>query len=220
MYVIVVGGGKVGYYLAWTLVEMDYEVLVIERDAETVERISDRLGALVMEGDGAEASVLAAAGASRADVVVASTGDDEDNLIVCQVAKRKFQVERVIARVNNPKNELLFKKLGIDTTVSQTNVLLHLIEQRIAAEDRLTHLLTLRHDAIEIVEARVTDASPVVGRTLAEITLPPECVFSAITRGEHVVVPTGQTRIEAGDEVIAVTRTESEPELRRLLVGV
>lgn len=219
MYVIVVGGGKVGYYLAWTLVEMDYEVLVIERDGETVERISESLGAIVMEGDGAEASVLSRAGASRADVVVASTGDDEDNLIVCQVAKRKFHVDRVIARVNNPKNELLFKKLGIDTTVSQTNVLMHLIEQRIGV-DGLTHLLTLRHDAIEIVEARVTESSPVVGKTLAEITLPAECVFSAITRGEHVVVPTGQTRIEAGDEVIAVTRTESEPQLRRLLVGI
>jgi trk system potassium uptake protein TrkA len=216
--VIVVGGGKVGFYLAWTLVEKDHEVLVIERKRETVERISERLGAIVMEGDGAEASVLAAAGASRADVVVASTGDDEDNLIVCQVAKRKFRVDRVIARVNNPKNELLFKKLGIDTTVSQTNVLLHLIEQRIGV-DGLTHLLTLRHDAIEIVEARVSENSPVAGKTLAEITLPGECVFSAIARGEHIVVPTGQTRIEVGDEVIAVTSRESEPQLRRLLVG-
>jgi trk system potassium uptake protein TrkA len=219
MYVIVIGGGKVGYYLAWTLVEKDHEVLVIERDAVAVERISERLGAIAMHGDGAEASVLAAAGASRADVVVASTGDDEDNLIVCQVAKRKFKVDRVIARVNNPKNELIFKRLGIDTTVSQTNVLLHLIEQRIGV-DGLTHLLTLRHDEIEIVEARVSEDSPVAGKTLAEITLPAECVFSAITRGEHVILPTGQTRLEVGDEVIAVTRTQSEPQLRRLLVGV
>jgi trk system potassium uptake protein TrkA len=171
-----------------------------------------------MRGDGAEASVLEAAGASRADVVIATTGDDEDNLIVCQVAKQRFDVERVIARVNNPKNELLFKKLGIDTTVSQTNVLLHLIEQRIGI-DGLTHLMTLQHDAIEIVEVRVGESSPVVGRTLAEVRLPPDCVFSAIARGDRVVVPTGQTRIEAGDEVIAVTRTEREEELRRLLVG-
>lgn len=219
MYVLVIGGGKVGYYLAWTLVEEGYEVLVIERDPATAARISERLGAIVMQGDGAESTILDAAGASRADVVIASTGDDEDNLIVCQVAKRKFNVGRVIARVNNPKNELLFKRLGIDATVSQTNVLLHLIEQRLNIEG-LTHLMTLRHAEIEIVEARVSTESPIVGRTLADIRLPPECVFSAITRGEHVVVPTGQTRIEAGDEIIAVTRTESEAALRKLLMGV
>lgn len=219
MYVLVIGGGKVGYYLAWTLVEEGYEVLVIERDPATAARISERLGAIVMQGDGAESTILDAAGASRADVVIASTGDDEDNLIVCQVAKRKFNVGRVIARVNNPKNELLFKRLGIDATVSQTNVLLHLIEQRLNI-DGLTHLMTLRHSEIEIVEARVSAESPIVGRTLANIRLPPECVFSAITRGEHIVVPTGQTTIEAGDEIIAVTRTESEGALRKLLMGV
>jgi len=219
MYVLVIGGGKVGYYLAWTLVEEGYEVLVIERNPATASRISERLGAIVMQGDGAESTILDAAGASRADVVIASTGDDEDNLIVCQVAKRKFNVGRVIARVNNPKNELLFKRLGIDATVSQTNVLLHLIEQRLNI-DGLTHLMTLRHAEIEIVEARVSAQSPLVGRTLADIRLPPECVFSAITRGEHVVVPTGQTMIEAGDEIIAVTRTESEGALRKLLMGV
>ena len=218
MYIIVVGGGKVGFYVAWTLVEEGYEVLIIERDHEVASNISERLGTIVLEGDGADATVLARAGAGRADVVIAATGDDEDNLIVSQVAKRKFAVDRAIARVNNPKNELLFKRLGIDATVSQTNVLLHLIEQRVAV-DGLTHLLTLRHDEIEIVEARVGKKSPVVGKTLAEITLPPSCVFSAITRGEDVIVPTGDTRLEIGDEVIAVTRVDRESELRRLLVG-
>jgi trk system potassium uptake protein TrkA len=218
MYLIVVGGGKVGYYLTRTLVDEDYEVLVIERSAAVCDQIRELLGAVVMQGDGAEASVLDAAGASRADVVIASTGDDEDNLIVCQVAKRRFDVGRVIARVNNPKNESLFRKLGIDATVSQTNVLLHLIEQRIDISG-LTHLMTLRHDEIEIVEVRVGAGSPVVGRTLAEVTLPPDCVLSAIARGDQVVVPTGQTRIEAGDEVIAVTRFEREAELRKLLFG-
>jgi trk system potassium uptake protein TrkA len=218
MYTIVVGGGKVGYYLAWTLVDVGYEVLIIERDHETSERIAESLGTIVLEGDGADASVLAEAGAIRADVVIATTGDDEDNLIVCQVAKNKFGVQRAIARVNNPKNEMLFKRLGIDATVSQTNVLLHLIEQRIGA-DGLTHLLTLQHDELEIVEARVTDESPIAGKSLAEIRLPPDCVFTAITRGERVIVPMGDTRVHVGDEVIAVTRVQSEPALRRLLVG-
>lgn len=219
MYVIVVGGGKVGYYLAWNLVDQGFEVLVIERQPAKAEAIREHLGAVVMVGDGAEASVLEAAGAVRADVVIATTGDDEDNLIVCQVAKRRFDVERVIARVNNPKNEQLFKRLGIDATVSQTNVLLHLIEQRLIP-DGLTRLLTLQHQEIEIVELKVGADSPVVGRRLSEIRLPPDCVFSAINRGEHIIIPTGQTRLEAGDDVIAVTRTERESELRRLLVGV
>ena len=218
MYTIVVGGGKVGFYVALTLVEEGNEVLIIERDHEVASVISERLGTIVLEGDGADATVLARAGANRASVVVAATGDDEDNLIVCQVAKRKFHVERAIARVNNPKNELLFKRLGIDETVSQTNVLLHLIEQRIAV-DGLTHIMTLRHDEIEIVEARVGKSSPVVGKSLAEIQLPPSCVFSAIARGEEVIVPTGDTRLRVGDEVIAVTRVEQESALRKLLVG-
>ena len=218
MYIIVVGGGKVGFYVAWTLVEEGHEVLIIERDPDAASGISERLGTIVLQGDGADATVLARAGASRANVVIAATGDDEDNLIVSQVAKRKFNVERAIARVNNPKNELLFKRLGIDATVSQTNVLLHLIEQRIGV-DGLTHLMTLRHDEIEIVEARVGKDSPVVGKSLAEIKLPPNCVFSAITRGDQVIVPTGDTRLDVGDEVIAVTRVEQESELRRLLVG-
>jgi len=219
MYVIVAGGGKVGYYLAWNLVDDGYEVLVIERNRAKAEAIREHLGAVVMVGDAAEASVLEAAGAIRADVVIATTGDDEDNLIICQVAKRRFDVERVIARVNNPKNEQLFKRLGIDATVSQTNVLLHLIEQRLIP-DGLIHLLTLKHQEVGIVEVRVGPESPVVGRTLAEIRLPPDCVFSAINRGDNVIIPTGRTRLEAGDDVIAVTRAEREAELRRLLVGM
>ncbi|MCO5228555.1 MAG: TrkA family potassium uptake protein [Thermomicrobiales bacterium] len=121
MYVIVVGAGKVGYYLAKTLLMEDHEVLLIERDVSKVEYYAERLGAVVIRGDGAEASVLEQAGAVRADVVVAVTGEDEDNLVVCQVAKNRFKVGRTIARVNNPKNEQLFRLLGVDVTVSQTN---------------------------------------------------------------------------------------------------
>ena len=218
MYLIVVGGGKVGYHLAATLVEEGYEILLIERDGATSARITEQLGSIVLTGDGAEASILERAGAARADVVVAATGDDEDNLIICQVAKQRFAVDRVIARVNNPRNEQLFKKLGIDATVSQTNVLMHLIEQRIDL-DGLTRLMTLRHDAIEIVEIRIADDSPVVGRTLEDIRLPDDCVLSAISRGERLLVPSGKTRLQAGDEVIAVSRTDQEPALRRLIVG-
>jgi trk system potassium uptake protein TrkA len=131
MYVIVAGGGKVGYYLAQHLLIEGHEVLLMERNPSRVAEINDVLGAVAIVGDGAEVSALASAGAARANVVVAVTGEDEDNLVICQVAKEKFHVGRTIARVNNPKNENLFRMLGVDVTVSQTNYILNLIEQAI-----------------------------------------------------------------------------------------
>lgn len=218
MYMIVVGGGKIGYYLTKTLIFEGYEVLLIEKNPVKCDIFRQRFGAVVVQGDGAEASTLDAAGAARADVVIAVTGDDEDNLVVCQVAKNRFGVDRTIARVNNPKNEDVFKHLGVDVTVSQTNVILSLIEQQIP-ERHFMHLMSLKHAQIAIVEASVSSSSPIAGRTLSEIVLPRDCVFSAITRGAEVIVPTGQTRILPGDEVIAVTRISSEDALRELLVG-
>ncbi len=217
MYIIVVGGGKVGYYLTKTLLNEGHEVLLIERDRGKVETFSDRFGSVVLAGDGAEAVVLASAGAARAEVVIAVTGEDEDNLVVCQVAKQKFHVARTIARVNNPKNEQLFRLLGIDVTVSQTNYILNLIEQAIP-ERSFIHLLSLRHADLAIIEATISDLSPVAGRTIDDIELPVECVIAAIARGSHLIVPNSGTEILPGDDVIAVTHREQEDELRRLLV--
>lgn len=217
MYMIVVGGGKVGYYLTKTLIYEGYEVLLIEKNPAKCDIFRQRFGAVVIQGDGAEAATLDAAGAARADVMIAVTGDDEDNLIISQVAKKRFGVERTIARVNNPKNEDVFKRLGVDVTVSQTNVILSLIEQQIP-ERHFMHLMNLKHAQVAIVEASVSPNSPITGLTLSEIRLPPDCVFSAITRGAEVIVPTGQTRIQAGDEVIAITRVSSEKALRDLLL--
>ena len=217
MYIIVVGGGKVGYYLTKNLLNEGHEVLLIERDVSKVETYSERFGSVVLAGDGAEAAVLAAAGAARADVVVAVTGEDEDNLVVCQVAKAKFHVGRTIARVNNPKNEQLFRLLGIDVTVSQTNHILNLIEQAIP-ERSFVHLLSLRHADLAIIEATIGDNSPVVNQSIEEIELPVDCLIAAIARGPELIVPHSETRILAGDEIIAVTQRAQEDELRRLLI--
>lgn len=217
MYLIVVGGGKVGYYLTKTLVHEGYEVLLIEKDAAKVDTYTERFGAVVMNGDGAEAATLAAAGVARADVIIAVTGDDEDNLIICQMAKHRFNVGRTIARVNNPKNEELFRLLGIDVTVSTTNVILSLIEQQIP-ELHFVHLLALRHAQIALVEMSVSAASPIVNRTLADINLPPETSIIAILREGKVVIPTGTTTVRQGDDLFAITRRESEAELRDLIV--
>src|SRR6266571_5912239 len=143
MYAIVVGGGKVGYYLAKEMLDSDHEVLVIEKDAAKCERIAQELGDIVYKGDGCEAATMEATGFGRADMVIAVTGDDEDNLISCQVAKVKFNVPRTIARINNPKNEEIFKHLGIDATVSATDVILSILEQEIPSE-AIVPLLRMR----------------------------------------------------------------------------
>jgi trk system potassium uptake protein TrkA len=217
MYIIVVGGGKVGYYLTKTLVHEGYEVLLIEKNPAKCEVYTERFGAVVMNGDGAESSTLAAAGAGRADVVISVTGHDEDNLVICQLARHRFKVKRTIARVNNPKNEELFRRLGVDVTVNPTSVILSLIEQQIP-DRHFVHLLALRHAKLAVVEASVSPESSICGRSVADIRLPQETSMIAILRGSDVIIPTGQTQIQAGDEIIAITRRESEEQLRDLLV--
>lgn len=217
MYIIVAGGGKVGYYLTKTLLSEGYEVLLIEKNPEKVEIFQERFGAVLVQGDAAEAGVLASAGAGRADVVIAVTGEDEDNLVICQIAKKKFQVGRTIARVNNPKNEQLFRMLGIDVTVSQTNYIMHLIEQSIP-ERSFTHLLSLRHAGLAMIDARIGQGSAVANRAIDTIAFPDNCIIAAIARGSDVFVPTGETVLLPGDEVIALAVRENEDDFRRLLV--
>ncbi|MEW5721311.1 MAG: TrkA family potassium uptake protein, partial [Chloroflexota bacterium] len=141
MYIIIVGGGKVGYYLAKTLLQDEHEVLIIEKDKRKGDIISTDLGAVILRGDGTDSIVMEEAGMARADLAVAVTGDDEDNLMICQMAKKKFGVKRAIARINNPKNERIFKLLGIDNVVSVTDLILAQIEREIPAHS-LVHLLT------------------------------------------------------------------------------
>ena len=218
MYIIVVGGGKVGYYLTKTLVNEGYEVLLIEKNPKKAAVYSERFGSVVLEGDGAESSTLEAGGIGRADVVVAVTGDDEDNLVICQTAKKRFNVPRTIARVNNPKNEEIFKKLGIDVTVSATNLILNIIEQEIP-ERGLVHLFTLKHAQLAIVEAMVGTGAAVAGKQLSAIDFPPDTVISAVLRDGTMTIPKGDTLLLPKDEVIAIVNRENEESLRRMLTG-
>lgn len=217
MYIIVAGGGKVGFYLTQHLLEEGHEVLLMERNPERVGEINEVLGAVAIAGDAAEASTLLAAGAPRADVVVAVTGEDEDNLVICQMAREKFHVGRTIARVNNPKNENLFRMLGVDVTVSQTNHILNIIEQAIP-ERSFIHLLSLRHEDLAIVDAKVSESSAVAHRAIAEIEMPANTAIAAIARGSNVIVPSPATELLPGDDIIAVAHQDQEDELRRLLV--
>ncbi|MBX5489953.1 MAG: NAD-binding protein [Chloroflexi bacterium] len=217
MYAIVAGGGKVGFYLAKELAERGEEVLVIEKDPKRCNYIAEELGTVVLNGDAAEASVLAEAGASRADVIVAVTGDDEDNLVICQVAKLRFKAARTIARINNPKNAAVFRLLGIDATVSSTDVILSQLEQELPVH-AVVPLLRLRHADVEVVEAILPPNSPVVGRPIRDLGLPRDCTISVVIRGGQPIFPNGETRLAAGDEVIALTTSANEGRLRDLLL--
>jgi len=218
MYVFVVGGGKVGYFLSQALVEEGHEVLVLEKDSERYETISRDLGDVVMLGDGCELRTLHEAGMQRAEVVVAVTGDDEDNLVVCQMAKSHFNVKRTLARVNNPKNEAIFKRLGVDDTVNSTRVIFSLLQQEVDVGE-LVPLSALRRGDIELVEVELTGDAPAVNQVIKDIHLPGDTVLAAIIRNEQILLPSGTTELLAGDEVIALTRPAQALSLRELLTG-
>ena len=218
MFIIVAGGGKVGFYLAKELVEQGHEVVIIEQQAHRVAEIEADLGAVVMAGDAAETTILGAAGAERADLVVAATGDDEDNLVICQVAKARFHCGRTIARINNPKNAEIFQHLGIDDTVSATDVVLSVIEQEIPPQ-HLVPLLRLRNTDVEIVEAIIEDGSAVVGRRLQDIRLPTPSTIAVIVRDGNAIFPQPDTTVLSGDEVVAFTTSRNETALKEALLG-
>ena len=219
MYIIIVGGGVVSYHLCRALIEEGHEVLVIEKDAKKCERFLDELGSVCMQGDGCETAILTEAGVSRADLLIATTNEDEDNLVACQVAKHKFNVPRTIARVNNPKNEKLFEKLGIDRPISITNILLEHIEEDIPTHP-LIHLLTLPRENLEIVEVKIPEGSRAVGKTVNEIPLPPGSLLSLLIRNaQKPQIPSPETLFKAGDRIIALTSIDNEQALRQALTA-
>jgi len=214
MYIIIGGGGEVGYYLARNLLKQGHEVLLMEKDPARLQTLSDELGQSIFKGDACEARVLEEAGARRADVVIAVTGEDEDNLVICQVAKQRFNVGRTIARLNNPRNEVLFQKLGIDVTVSPTRSILSLIETELPGR-RFVMLMMLKRAGLEIVELNVPAISPIVGKKLNQINLPRRCNLALIIRNQEPIFPSGDTELQANDDIYALVTGEGEEELRR-----
>lgn len=215
MYVIIVGAGNVGYYLAKTLLNAGHEVLLIERDKRRCDLLRDEFGEAVMRGRGDEIRIMREAGADRADIVVACTGDDEDNLIISQIAKWYFNVPRTVARINDPRNEGIFRQLGIDATVSSTNIIYHLIEQEIEASEVIP-LAALKRGNIEIVDVELTTRSPVVGKRVQDLPLPPDALIVCIIRQENAMLPHGDTVLEPNDSVIALVSAQNERQLRKV----
>ena len=219
MFIIVAGAGKVGYHLARALIA-DHELLIIELDPARVAFVAEELGSeVIMQGDACDAATMERAGMERADLVVAATGDDEDNLTFCQIAKAKFAVPRAVARINNPQNEDLFRKLGIDTTVSATNLILAHIEQELPWQG-LIPLLTLRGRGLEIVEVRVPLGAIIVGRQVRDLLLPQGALLCLVIDAEGAPrLPAPEARIHADDILVAVTNIEAEEALRTALTA-
>ena len=219
MFIIVAGAGKVGYHLARALIA-DHEILVIELDPARCDFVGEELGAeVVMQGDACDVATMERAGMERADLVAAVTGDDDDNLTVCQMAKAKFSVTRTVARINNPQNEGLFRNLGIDSTVSATNLILGHIEQELPWQG-LIPLMTFRGRGLEIVEVRIPAEAMIVGRAVRNILLPQGALLCLVVDGEGTPrLPTPETMVHADDIVVAVTNVEGEEGLREALTS-
>ena len=217
MFVLVVGGGKVGYYLAKELLDSGHEVALMEKDPDRARQIADEIGSIVIAHDGCEGKYLGEAGANRADAIAAVTGDDEDNLVICQMAKHHFDVPRTIARVNNPKNEALFRHLGVDELISPTRMILGSIEQDIPVHE-LLHLAALDNE-LEIIEAQLQFHSPAVGRTPADLTIPEGCSLFAVIRDGTATPMRSDMVLQEGDKVIAIGRADCERMLHEQLIG-
>ena len=218
MYVVVIGGGQVGYYLTRELLSAGHEVVVIEKEPARARMIADELGSIVVANDGCEGRYQAEAGMARADIVAAVTGDDGVNLAACQIAKMHFNVPRSIARVNNPEHETLFRRLAIDETVNPIRSIIGVIEHELPIHD-LLHLTELEGGELQIVEAQLDADSPVVGKELREVQLPEGSSIAVLLRDDRAVATRPETRLLSGDRVLAVTSAEREAELRGLLIG-
>jgi trk system potassium uptake protein TrkA len=217
-FILVVGGGKVGVNLVRSLVESGHEVALIELDAAQASRLATQLDCPIIVGDGTLGPILEEAGAPRARVFVAVTGKDQDNLIACQLAKRLYNIPKTIARISNPKNEPVVQRLGVDSTVSSTAIIEQVIERELPTI-KIRTLLHLHGDKAQIIEYLLDEKSAAAGRALKDIAFPPDCNIVAVERDSELIIPRGDTRLEAGDMVIALVTVERESELRQVLVS-
>ena len=218
MYVIVAGGGKVGANVARSLLRLGHEVTLIEQRRDRYETLEDEFEHQVQRGDATELYVLERAGIARPpDIILALTGDDEDNMIIGQIAKEKYGVPKIIARVNDPRNQAHFDLLGISPTVCATSNIISLVQHEVPEHDMI-HLLELRRENLEIVEVQIDGDSPSVGMSVEALALPEGSRLISVMRDGRAEIAVGSTVLEAGDQVLAILETGKEDELRRILL--
>ncbi len=219
MRVAIAGAGNVGTFIAADLQAAGHSVLLIEQDPDLVALLAPTLDVQWFVGDACEFVSLQEAGLEEADVVVAATGDDEDNLVVSLLAKQEFAVPRVVARVNHPKNHWLFNEAwGVDVSVSTPHLLTALVEEAVSVGS-LVRLLQLEHGGARLVEVTLADDSPAADQAILGLDIPRDATIVAIVRENHVIVPRGETVVQAGDEVLALVTPESEDAVKAILVG-
>jgi trk system potassium uptake protein TrkA len=219
VFVVILGGGKVGGNLARTLLARGTEIVVVESDPRRFERLEQEFGHRAVRGDATELYVLERAGIKRPpDIVVAATGDDEDNIIICQLATEHYGVPKVIARVNDPRNQATFDLLGIAPTVSPTQTIMALIEHEVP-EHELVHLLELRRENLEIVEVELAKDSPAAGKRVEQLRLPENTRLISVMHGGQAEIAVGSTELHPGDQVLAIIAPGAEEELRRVLLA-
>ena len=218
MKVVIAGAGNVGTFIATDLAGAGHDVTLVEVDHDVASRLQGTIAVPVLAADACEVSNLQRAGVGEADVVVAATGDDEDNLVVSLLAKQEFAVPRVVARVNHPKNHWLFNESwGVDVAVSTPHLLTGVVEEAVTVGS-LVRLLQLEQGEANLVEITLAEDSPAVGTTIAELGLPRDASIVAVIRDRHVVVPRGETTLHAGDEVLALVTPSSVDKFRATLV--
>lgn len=219
MFVIVVGGGRVGRYLAELLKNDGHRVTLVEKNPQRCEELRNEIDVNVVCGDGNDPDVLRQADIRKADALAAVTSDDEDNLVIGLLGRREFGVKRVVGRINNPRNEWLFnKRMGIDAAVHPARIIAQLLEEEVTVGEIAT-LLKLRRGNLSLVEAVVTEGAPAANLSLADVELPMNSVLVAVIRDGTVIVPTGETILRVGDEVVALTDVDSQPALAAALTG-
>lgn len=217
--IAVAGAGKVGRYVARDLLSKGHEIVLIEQNREKFSALQDEIGASWVLGDACELHTLDEAVLSSCDVMVAATGDDEDNLVISLLSKQEFAVPRVVARVNYPDNQWLFTETwGIDVSVSTPHLLTSLVEEAVSVGDLVT-LLRLEQGKVALVEVTLADTSPAVGQTVGEAGIPADCTLVALVRDKHVIAPRPDTPLQAGDEVLALSTPASEEDLKQALAG-
>lgn len=219
MRIAIAGAGNVGSFVAADLLMKGHDITLIEQNKDLVEELRDELELNWVVGDACELYTLDAAVLSSCDVVVAATGDDEDNLVISLLAKQEFAVPRVVARINHPDNEWLFNDAwGVDVAVSTPHLLTSLVEEAVSVGD-LVRLLKLEQGKVALMEVVLAEGSPAEGKTVRELAMPPDCTLVAVVRDRHVVPPRGETPLHAGDEVLALAGADAEDDLRRVLTG-